>query len=340
MCAVAFSPDAKIVITGGENRRAHIWDAAGRKRGEIVATAGSVRSVVFSPDGRTLATVCISEPGRTTSKTRSRPSVSQIQLWETGAFSSLGPPLTQSGGMRSVAFSPDSKTLLAGGRNGAVGLWDLSDRHSTPLMGHSGEVRSVSVSPDGANLLTGSEDGTARYWSIAEKETLGKLPHQDLVVAVAFSPDGQTLLTGSYDGTAQLWDAQTYQRLGKPLEHRSYVHAVAFSPDGLTILTGSEDGTARLWDTATCRPIGPALMHGAIVRAAVFSPTGRRIATAGGTTAYLWPVLPDIEGDPDRLRLWVEVRTGLQLGADEGVRMLSPEEWQERRTRLASAALR
>ncbi len=332
--SVAFSPDGKTVATGSVDRRFRIWDAVtGKNRGEFLAAAGTVHSLAFSPDGKILATACTQQPSRA----RRRPAASQIQLWQIQTYRQDGPPLTHASGVRALAFGADSKTLLAGSRSGPISLWDLAARRFRPLPVHGKEVRSITLAPDGTTVLTGSVDFTARLWDLRAGKTLAVLEHQDVVAAVAFSPDGKTLLTGSYTGSAQLWDARTHERWGKPMEHRSYVHAVAFSPDGRTILTGSEDQTARLWDAATCRPIGPPLPQGAAVRAAVFHPDGRSIATAGGTATYLWPVLSPVEGDSDQIRLWAEVRTGLELGAEEDVRLLSPAEWQQRRSQLAGA---
>jgi WD40 repeat protein len=335
--AVAFSHDGKMVATGSVDRKFRIWDAAsGQNRGGFLAAEGTVHSVVFSPDGKRLATACTRPGGPKTSRTRRRPAASQIQLWQTGTFRQDGPPLTHPSGVRSLAFTADNKTLLVGGRFGTISQWNLEARRRRKLPGHDDEVRSITISPDGTTVLTASADRSARLWDLQSGKTLAVLEHQDSVCAAVFSPNGNALLTGSNTGSAQLWDARTHERRGKPLEHRSNVHAVAFSPDGRTILTGSEDQTARLWDAATCRPIGPPLPHGGIVRAAVFRPDGQSIATAGGS-AYLWPVLPPVEGDPDQLQLWVEVRTGLELGAEEDVRLLSPAEWQKRRARLEGA---
>jgi WD40 repeat protein len=162
------------------------------------------------------------------------------------------------------------------------------------------------------------------------------LAHQAPVRAVAFSPDGRTIFTGCWDMTARLWDVATGQALGKPFEHEGVLFAVAFSPDGKTLLTGSHDYTARLWDTATARPLGKPLVHGGGVRAVAFSPDGRTLLTGSDDhNARLWGVPSPVRGDVDRIQLWAQVLTGVELDAQGDYRVLDAAIWQERRRRLS-----
>ena len=153
---------------------------------------------------------------------------------------------------------------------------------------------------------------------------------------MAFSPDGKLLLTGSYDRTARLWHVPTGQPACPPLIHPRGVRAIAFSPDGQTILTGSSDGTAQFWDVTTGKSLGRPLRHPfREVVAVAFSPDGQRIITAGEQkVTRLWPVPRPVAGEIERLRLWVEVCTGLELNADGAVGALDAARWQERRMRL------
>ncbi len=137
------------------------------------------------------------------------------------------------------------------------------------------------------------------------------------------------------DGTARLWNAVTGAPIARPLQHQGKGWAVTFSPDGKTVLTGSMDGTARLWDAKTGEPIGTALRHRGRVRAVAFSPDGRRIVTGcGDHTARLWDLPAGVEGKVERISLWAQLLTGMELGADEQVRVLDARAWRKRRGRL------
>ena len=53
-------------------------------------------------------------------------------------------------GVEAIAYSPDSKTLISGGRDGMVRIWEVaSGKEIRCLKGHAKYVNSVAISPDG-----------------------------------------------------------------------------------------------------------------------------------------------------------------------------------------------
>ena len=150
--------------------------------------------------------------------------------------------------MKSVAFSPDGKTILTGSNDYSARLWDLNGNPLIALKGQSSTINSVAFSPDGLSFLTGSfgSDPSARLWDLKGKLLRVFKGHTTSIFSVAFSPDGKKILTGSADQTAILWDIdgnidQVFSG------YKSYVTSVAFSPDGQSILTGMDDGSVRLY---------------------------------------------------------------------------------------------
>lgn len=157
---------------------------------------------------------------------------------------------------------------------------------------------------------------------------------------MAISQNGTHVVFGSWDNTARIWNVRTRGPVGLPLRHEGVVNAVAFSPDGNTVLTGSADHSARLWDSATGKPIGRPLLHDGPVTSVAFGADGRTILT-GSTdrTVRIWEFHSrPVEGDVQRIELWVEVITGLSLDGKGTVHFLDAEAWNKRRARWRAGA--
>lgn len=191
------------------------------------------------------------------------------------------------GGVRAIAFSPDSRTLASADFAGTLRLWDVREKVSLgePLRGHTNEVWGLAFSRDGATLASASHDGTVRLWDVQSRTALGRLPipHASLIATVAFSPDGRTLAVGGDGGLLQLWDASRRRPLGRPLVgHRDRVVSVAFAPDGRTLASAGYDGTIRLWNVRSRKLTGVIEdAHDGNVLSIAFGPDGRTFASSG-----------------------------------------------------------
>ena len=197
------------------------------------------------------------------------------------------------GGVLSVAFSPDGKSLATGDTNGEIHLRRMSD--GQPILtfhGHSSWVVSVTFSPDGTVLASGSADSTVKLWDVETGQCLQIFQgHDNEVWSVAFSPDGTVLASGSDDQTVKLWSISTGECLKTFQGHTSWVHSVGFSLNGQTLASGSDDQTVKLWDISTSECLKTLQGHRDGIRAIAISPDDRILASSSeDQTVKLWDV--------------------------------------------------
>jgi WD40 repeat protein len=300
----AFSPDGKIVITGGDDTTARFWSAAdGSPVGRPLKHGAHVTHAMFSGDGKTIITAGAD---------------GTVQLWD--AAGSLNGHPNWPGSMRPrgvisnvditnpwpirLALNPDGQTLATADTDGIVRVWRTADCSPVgqPLK-HRNRITALAFSPDGRSLASACLDRRVRLWDIAVGPSIGRpLMHDRGLSCAAFSPDGKLVVTGAFDSTARLWDAADGAPVGHPLKHSDFeapprhITAVAFNPDGKTIITGGSDAVARLWRLADGTPIGEPIRHAGGLGSLAYSPGGQTVITGGferiGTSqdgiAQLW----------------------------------------------------
>jgi WD40 repeat protein len=341
--AVAFSPDGtKVAVANGslayvrffgdyplpctKRGEARFWSIGSRKPLSALLQHGApVEAVVFSPDGKTIATASSDHTARVWDASTGRPLVNpmhhedevlavafspdgkklatgsglrlgptrgEARLWDAATGEPLGMPIKQDASVCALAFSPDGTKLVTGNLSKSQFFDATTGKPLGVPMRLDGWLRVMAFSPDGTKVATGSYAGTVRCWDMTEGKVVGAPIKREYIQleAVAISMNGTKIVTVHPDYTV-LWDAATGKALGNPMTHDAKVLSVALTQDGTKLATATSDGAVRLWDAATGKLLGAPMRHDDVVLSVVFSPDGTKLATASEDhTARLWDV--------------------------------------------------
>lgn len=212
LTSVAFSSDSSMVIDGGWSNGSQgpyctleVWSVSTGRQLATLPTriSGSYISVACSSDGSTLA-AC----GTGSSFLGYQYGV--IELWDLKTQSLITSLDTGILYVRTVAFSPDGKTLADGGRRftGEIGgladgmeLWDISTSNPTllstfPALPSYGGVNSLAFSPDGSTLFADAPLGLSAF-GLGDYNLLGTFSGSGGILSVTPDGSGLAMLTSA-----------------------------------------------------------------------------------------------------------------------------------------------
>ncbi|MGD2158846.1 MAG: WD40 repeat domain-containing protein [Anaerolineales bacterium] len=193
----------------------------------------AITSVVFSPDGKKLASG--TEEGMGGGGT--------LKVWDAVSGEKLL-DVPYIDWITGVSYSPDGDEI-AGVSYGAVLLWDAeSGAQMVRFAVGSGPLWGVAFSPDG-NLLAVRAETEIFLLDPVSGEILHSLPRDERITAMSFSPQGDILAVADAESLV-LWDVVTGQRL-TDISNQGEFLSVAFSPDGLTLSSLTTSGQLFFW---------------------------------------------------------------------------------------------
>ncbi len=160
------------------------------------------------------------------------------------------------GGVLTLAFSPDGKTLASGTARiedqsiigGMIDLWDVKGQGMRGLLDEKrGDIISIAYSPGGESLIMGHDT------PLGESEVF--------------------LMSANVRGNFHLLGSE-----------RTHVNQVAFSPDGVQVAAAYEDKRVAVWDVKSLLPVKTLYLSGP-ARAISFSANDRYLAVGIGSSS-------------------------------------------------------
>lgn len=222
-----------------------------------------INAVVFSPDGRQIASASTDET---------------IRIWnvETGTSKKLEGHTDR---VASIAFSQDGRSIASGGYDRTVRLWDVDGGGSRVIAEHGASVKRVAFAPDGASIASIGEDRVLRLTPVGGGEAKKfEVPTVNREVTIEFSFDGSKIATGGHGNAVYVFDVAIGSR-ERFAEQAAPVKWVTWSPSGERLACAGADGTVMIVELAT-KSTRVYAVHEDIVQHVAFSPDGKRIASA------------------------------------------------------------
>ncbi len=241
---LSFDTTGRIIACGDASDQLRQWDTStGQELPPLITSQGSVHAIAYALNGRFLAAGVAPYQNQGAA----------VHVWSLVDGPKPVPWPVVLGEVYSVAFSPDSTMLAAGGKDGSVRLWDVATqqiRQNYSLLPKIPEA--VAFSADGRYLAVAlvGENAGVLLWDLKHEDAppvklSGPTKSNS---AVGFTPDSRAVVCGGVDGT-WFWNVETGAPYQKPLPNASSTlqRGLAFAHDGSVLVTGSYAGNLQVW---------------------------------------------------------------------------------------------
>lgn len=296
---VAVHPSGQFLFAAGGSSaggevRGYKRNAAGLfEHFPVFRPQGSVRKLILTPDGKSLAALQHNGGVIVYAFNPSAPQPFDVRVTPTVE------------GCTEIAFSADGSSLYMAMQAGFVRVFDIAaGKYQKPDWDVGETPTAMALSPDRRTIAVGIFDlaanqSTVHLWRPLDGLRVRSLEGPGFVKTLGFSADGRDLAASfairvgdSFRGKVRVVrlasDGSAQDRF-PPLEHARPVWSLAFAPSGESLVTGCEDGQSRIWDTATGELSAPASGHEGNVVNVTLSQDGRWLLTAsagGNATAH------------------------------------------------------
>ncbi|WP_334845645.1 nSTAND1 domain-containing NTPase [Nostoc sp.] len=262
---VSFSPDSKIIASGGADGIIKIWDSNGKFLYDLPHQKKEFWRVIFSHHGKLLASA--STDGT-------------VKLWsiESKKNKLINTFSGHQGLVTDISFSHDDKLIASTDQNGIIKIWNTEDQRKQPKVENELNMRDIFIKQgdsvpgkkyeiysldfdhyDNSKIVYGGNDGMIRLWNVNKINRLETVGDQgEIVKVVKFSSQANILASAGLKGTIKIWNTKI--RINKPLVFfntsnkandkapDNTIYGLDFSPDGHKLASGGNDETVKVWN--------------------------------------------------------------------------------------------
>lgn len=234
---IAFIPGRKEFFTAGDDGRVLKWnlDKPEQSMQILYSDTEIIDVIAVSPDANWLA--CGGRDAR-------------IRMLPVSGNYSPFDLKGHTGGIKSLVFSYDGKSLYSAALDGKVLKWDLTARTYTDLTTNVTGITSIDLSAGGEYIAGINTDGGALVWKPDRNSDHFRIESPGKIIkTLRFKPDNPFLAVGYDDGNIEFWDITTGKRISEVKAHSSEITDIKFNSRLAQMATAGTDGTLKLWDT-------------------------------------------------------------------------------------------
>jgi serine/threonine protein kinase len=276
--ALAVSPDARTVVSGGLDDRIIIWDLLSGQARLVINDAHSkpINSLAISPDGQFLVSGSDDDT---------------IKVWQLATGQMVRVISGHRGDVNAVMITTDGQFIVSGSEDRTVVVWRLATgervRNFTDV---TALIKAAAMSVNGEYIAAAGSDSLIKVWNLNAGTLVQTLKgHLSGIQSLAVSAEGRFVVSGSKDRTIRIWIPKTGEAVRTLVKHLDAVNAVAITPDSRYIVSGSSDKTVRVWRLPTGELLATLNQHGGAVNAIAVSPNQRWFVSGGSDgQIYVW----------------------------------------------------
>jgi WD40 repeat protein/serine/threonine protein kinase len=271
--ALAWDAEEECWISVGTDGRPRL----GSRQQQPVVADGGVRAAVVSP-GAGKGAVIDHRSGR-------------IHGFRIGSQGSRQDIRGSDNGLSGVAFGPAGRSLVIGGTDGVLYVWDTPGQTLQAAAAAGSRISAMAGSPDGRLAAVGREDGSVTVYRMSDGPAAVVKAWADqcheLVSALTFSPDGSRVAAAG--DAVRVWKTEDGDADTALPERTHATRALAYDRTGHQLAAAGTNGAVLVWDAAKGVLRHRLVRHKGVVHAAAFSPLSGQLATAGfDGTVRIW----------------------------------------------------